>query len=711
MDLYEALDQVVELLRSRKRVTYLMLGRQFNLDEAALQALTEELLFAYPQIRDEQGRGLVWTDEANPSTSPSATPMPTPAPEAERRQLTVMFCDLVGSTDLSSHLDPEDLREVVRAYQAACDAVLQRFDGHIAQYLGDGLLVYFGYPQAHEDDAARAVRAGLGVIEAMADLNRRLSRDKGVRLAVRLGIHTGLVVVGEMGGERRQEQLALGETPNIASRIEGLAAPDTVAISAATHRLIEGYFTCEALGEHRLRGLAQPMLVYRVVGASRAQSRLEIAASRGLSPLVGREQEIELLSERWRHVQESRGQVVLLSGEAGIGKSRLIRTLRHRVASGPHIELECRSSPYYQNTALYPITDLWQRLLQWQAGETPAQCLAKLEDTLSAYRLPLRDTVPLLAALLSLPLPEDRYPPVSLTPQRQRQNTLDILLAMLLEQAEQQPVLFILEDLHWTDPTTLEWLALLIEHVSTASLLVVLTYRPEFVPPWGARSHLTPIPLDRFTQAQIAAMASGVIGDKTLPPEIIQHLADKSDGVPLYIEEMLKAFLESGLLQDAGERYVLSGPLTSLTTPATLQDALMARLDRLESAKTVAQLGAVLGRQFSYEVLRAVTQLDDASLQRELARLVQAELLYQRGAASQATYYFKHALIQDVAYEALLRSTRQSYHQRIAQVLSEQFAETVDTQPELLAPVYGWFTEGFDTADLQEAQALLKTLS
>ncbi|MDH3598069.1 MAG: AAA family ATPase, partial [Candidatus Tectomicrobia bacterium] len=605
-------------------------------------------------------------------------------PDAERRQLTVMFCDLVDSTSLSSRLDPEVLREVVRDYQATCDTVVQHFDGHIAQYLGDGLLVYFGYPQAHEDDAARAVRAGLGIVEAVTALNTRLSRDKGVRFAIRLGIHTGLVVVGEMGGESRQEQLALGDTPNIASRIERLAAPDTVVISDATYRLVEGYFTCQALGEQHLKGIAQPMPVYRVVEASSARSRLEIATSRGLTPLVGREQEVGLLTERWAQVQEGRGQVVLLSGEAGIGKSRLVQIIKEQVAATSHTGLECRSSPYHRNTALYPIADLLQRILQWQPDETAAQRLTKLEDTLSVYRLPLYDTVPLVAALLSFTLPDNRYPLPQLTPQQQRQKTLETLLTLLLEQAERQPVLFILEDLHWTDPTTLEWLTLLIEQVPTTSLLVVLTCRPEFTSPWGWRSYLTPIALNRFTQVQIAMMASGMVGDKPLPTEVMQHLAEKTDGVPLYIEEMLKAFLESGLLQDTDDQYVLTGPLTSLTVPVTLQDALMARLDHLETAKEMVQLGAVLGRQFSYDVLQAVSHLDDETLQRELARLVQVELLHQRGVAPRASYVFKHALLQDVAYQALLKSTRQAYHQRTVQVLTEHFSETAETQPEVL---------------------------
>ncbi len=708
MDFYEVVDQVVQLLQQRGRLTYRSLKLQFKLDDETLEALKEEILYAHPQVVDDEGRGLLWTGEANvppepaPSIaqtaqpeavsevqSPQAKPSPEPpTPDAERRQLTVMFCDLADSTKLSGQLDPEDLRDVIRAYQETAAGVILRYEGHIAQYLGDGLLVYFGWPQAHEDDAQRSIHAGLGIIDAMATLNTQMAQDKGVRLTLRIGIHTGPVVIGEMGGGGRHEQLALGETTNIAARLEGMAQPNTVVISDATYRLIEGYFNCHDLGTHALKGVATPMPLYQVRQTTGIQGRLDTAMRRGLTPLVGREQEVGMLLERWVQVKEGQGQVVLLSGEAGIGKSRLAQVLKDHIADEPHTRLECRSSPYYQNSALYPMTDLFQRTLQWQQDDTPAQRLERLEHTLSASRLPLEDTVPLLAALLSLPLSEDQYPPLQLTPQRQRQKTLETLVAMLLEQAERQPVLFILEDLHWTDPTTLDWLTLLVEQVPTTSLLIVLTCRPAFQSPWGLRSHLTPIALNRFTQGQIETMASGMTGAKSLPAEVVQHLVEKTDGVPLYVEEMLKAILEAGILQESDGRYTLTGPLASLAIPATLQDSLMARLDRLETAKSTAQLGAVLGRQFSYEVLKTVSQLDDATLQRELDRLVEAELLYQRGLSAQATYIFKHALIQDTAYQTLLRRTRQEYHQRIAQALTEHFAETAETQPELLAHHY-----------------------
>jgi class 3 adenylate cyclase len=599
-----------------------------------------------------------------------------------------MFCDLVGSTPLSEQLDPEDLREVVRAYHQTCAEVVQRFDGHIAQLLGDALLVYFGWPQAHEEDAQRAVRTGLGMLEAMGVLNTRLEREKGIRLAIRVGIHTGLVVVGEMGGGGHQEQLALGETPNIASRLQGLAEPDTIAISEATYRLVQGYFVCDDFGFHTLKGVTEPQQVYGVLQESGAQSRLDIAATRGLTPLVGRESEVTLLLERWNQTKDGQGQFVLLSGEGGIGKSRLVQVLKEHGADEPHIRWECRSAPYYQNTALYPVTDLFHRTLQWRPEDSSDAKLAKLERTLSQYRLPLEESVALFAPLLSLPVPEDRYPPLMLSPQRQRQKTLEAIVAILLELAEQQPVLFILEDLHWTDPTTLEFLDLLIDQIPTAAICTLLTCRPTFQPSWHHRSYLTEVTLNRLSRSQIAQMAEHVSGGKTLPADVLQQIVAKTDGVPLFVEEMTKAVLESGILKEVNGQYEVTGSLSALAIPTTLHDSLMARLDRLVTAKGIAQIGATIGRQFSYELLQAVSEIDDATLQRECGRLVVAELLYQRGVPPRTTYIFKHALITDIAYQSLLKSTRQQVHQRIAQVLEARFPDTVEAQPELLAHHY-----------------------
>jgi TOMM system kinase/cyclase fusion protein len=626
--------------------------------------------------------------QALPPTPHAPVSSAQPTPEAERRQLTVLFCDLVGSVALSAQLDPEDLREVVRAYQRTCSAVIQRYEGHIAQLLGDGLLVYFGYPVAHEDDAHRAVRTSLGILDAMGDLNQGLQQAKSLQLGIRIGIHTGLVVVGDMGGAGRQEQLALGETPNIAARIQGLAEPNTVVISDATSHLVQGYFDCQDLGTQTLRGVAEPVAVYRVLQASGARGRLDAAVTRGWTPLVGRESEVTLLLERWEQAKAGQGQVVLLSGDAGIGKSRLVQMLKDHMTNEPHIHWECRSSPYFENTAFFPLTDLFQRLLQFQAEDTPDTKFEKLEQALRQYRLPLEESVSLFAPILSLPLPEDRYPPLALSPQRQRQKTLETLVAILLELAEHQPVLFILEDLHWTDPTTLELLNLLIDQTPTASLCTVLTCRPTFQPTWSHRSYLTEITVNRLSHIQVEQIVTRMTEGKTFPPEVLTQIVEKTDGVPLFVEEMTKAILESGYLTDTDGHYELTGSFAAFAIPTTLQDALMARLDRLVTAKAVAQYAAVIGRQFSYTLLQAVSQLDETMLQHEMGRLVEAEIVYQRGVPPQATYVFKHALIQDTAYESLLKSTRQHYHQRIAQVLAAQFPETAETQPELLAHHY-----------------------
>jgi class 3 adenylate cyclase len=712
MTFEEILDQAMAMLQRRGRVTYRTLRLQFHLDEEQLEALKEALIDAERLAVDEEGRVLVW---AGPPASPPAAsaaqgaaqdnsldqtlpvadvPATGPGqvprlPDAERRQLTVLFCDLVDSTVLASQLDPEELREVVRAYQEACAKVIARYEGHIAQYLGDGLLVYFGYPLAHEDDAQRAVRAGLGMVETLGQLNTRLTQERGVQLAARLGIHTGLVVVGEVGGGARQEQLALGETPNLAARLQSIALPNTLVISAATFQLLGGFFACQPLGIPLLKGVAQPLAVYRVLYESMARSRLDAVGSTGLTPLVGREQEVELLLERWRQVKDGVGQIVLLSGEAGIGKSRLVQVLKEHAATEPQAWLTpCQCSPYYQNTALYPMIDLLERVtLCFEREESPQQKLRKLEGLVVQYGLPLAETVPLLAALLSLPLSAD-YAPLALSPAQQKQQTLHALLMILLRIAAQQPVLFVMEDLHWVDPSTIELLSLLVDQGPTARILALFSFRPDFTPPWTGRAHLTHVTVHRLPRHEAVEMIRQVAHGKMVPPEVVEQIVAKTDGVPLFVEELTKMVLESGLLQERDERYVLTGPLPPLAIPATLHDSLMARLDRLATVKSLAQLGATLGREFAYDLLQAVAPWDETALQRGLHQLVEAEFLYQRGLPPQATYLFKHALIQEEAYQSLLKSTRQQYHQRIAQALEGQFPDTVATQPELLAHHY-----------------------
>jgi predicted ATPase/class 3 adenylate cyclase/DNA-binding winged helix-turn-helix (wHTH) protein len=618
------------------------------------------------------------------SVSPPIEPF---ALEAERRQLTVMFCDLVGSTPLSERLDPEDYRDVICAYQTACEAEAERFEGHIAQLLGDALLVYFGWPIAHEDDAQRAVRAGLAMLEAMESLNGHLEQDKGIRLAIRIAIHTGLVVVGDVGGRGRPARLALGATPHVAARLGNLATPNTVVISAATYQLVQGYFTVADLGLHALKGVAVPVQAYQVRQESGIQHRFEAATMHGLTPFVGRNAEVTLLDERWRHAREGLGQVVLLGGEAGIGKSRLVQMLKQRIAHESHTLMEYRCSPYYQHSAFYPIVEFFQRTLGFDRHVRPADKLMKLQAALAPFALTLDNTVPLLATLLSIPL-SDADAPLDLTPQQQRQQTLTTILGIILALAEQQPVLMIVEDLHWVDPSTLELLDLLIDQTPTLRLFMVLTCRPVFRPPWGLRTHLTPLMLNRLARGQVAQLVARVAGGKRLPSAVVHHIVTQTDGVPLFIEELTKAILESGLVRETDDHYELTGPLSAVAIPTTLHDSLMARLDRLGTAKGIAQWGATLGRQFSYALLQAVSQREEMTLQQELGRLIEAELLSQRGVVPQATYLFKHALIQEAAYQSLLRSTRHYYNQRAARVLTEQFPEIAATHPELIAHHY-----------------------
>jgi class 3 adenylate cyclase/tetratricopeptide (TPR) repeat protein len=617
-----------------------------------------------------------------------------------------MFCDLVGSTALSEQLDPEEYREVVRVYQETCTEVIRRYDGQIAQHLGDGLLVYFGYPIAHEDDAQRAVRAGLEIVSSLqrfsspspfqgegrgegsvsvssSDAPHPSPLPSGAReIHVRIGIHTGLVVIGEIGSSEKREILALGETPNLAARLQALAEPDTVVISAATQRLVQGLFTYQDLGPQELKGITTPVTVYQVLGESGVQSRFEMAVQAGLTPLVGRDEELALLRRRWCQAQNGEGQVVLLSGESGIGKSRLVLELKQTIMQDGAIRIEFRCSPYHQNSAFYPLIEHVQRMLHFAPGDTPQEKLQKLEQTLTRYRFPQADTVPLLAALLSLPQPTD-LPPLTLSPQQQKQKTLDVLVRWLFEEAERAAVCTVWEDLHWADPSTLEFLTVCLDQVPTARMLKVLTFRPEFTPTWVSRSHFSHLMLSRLRRIQSSAIVEKISGEKALPVEVVQQIVAKTDGVPLFVEELTKSVIESEVAVGARRAVPLQIPI-----PATLQDALMARLDRLGAAKELAQIGAVLGREFSYELLHAVSPVNEDTFQHGLRQLVEAELVYQSGVPPQARYLFKHALVQDTAYQSLLKNRRQQLHQQVARVLTEQFPEPVETQPELAAHHY-----------------------
>jgi class 3 adenylate cyclase/predicted ATPase len=598
-----------------------------------------------------------------------------------------MFCDLVDSTPLSQRLDPEDLRDVIRRYQQVCAEAIDRFGGHVARYMGDGLLVYFGYPTAHEDDARRAIRAGLAIVEDVAALSRPAAAEQGVTFAVRAGIHTGLAVIAEMGhGERLERADVVGETPNLAARLQGLAEPNSVLISGATHRLVEDYFRCEALGPQAIKGIAEPVPVFRVIGETGVASRVDAAPASALTPLVGRQQETDVLLEHWRQAASGRMQSVVLSGEPGIGKTRMVRVLREHVGEdAARVELRC--SEFHQNSALYPLIDYYQHVLAFSTDDAPDTKARRLEAALAQAGLPLNETFPLLANLLSLPLP-DGYELPALSPERLKQKTYESALAWLLALTRHAPVLLTVEDLHWVDPSTLELLSLLIDRERAAPLLALFTARPEFSPPWPAGADLTLLHVGRLSREQVRDFVVGVTGGRLLPEEIIEQIIARTDGVPLFVEELTRMVLESGLVEERDGSFVLTGPLPPLAIPSTLSDSLMARLDRLAGAKELAQLAAAIGREFGYELLSAVSPLDEAGLTAGLARLVDSGLVLQRGAPPSVRYVFKHALVQDAAYDSLLRSRRQLYQRQIAQTLEAGFPDIVEGQPELLAHHY-----------------------
>ena len=623
-------------------------------------------------------------DTAAPSASAGSVPTPSPPPAhrprgAERRQLTVMFVDLIGSTALSARIDPEEMGQVLRAYQDAVAGAVARFDGHVAKLMGDGVLAYFGWPRAHEDDAERAVLAGLTALQAIG----RLRTPDGESLAARVGIATGLVVIGDLLGEgAAQEEAVVGDTPNLAARLQSLARPDTVVIGPATQRLIGGAFELDDLGPQLLKGLADPVRAWRVIGRQSVESRFE-ARTTGLTPLVGREQEVALLHDRWRRASNGGGQTVLLSGEPGIGKSRIVRTICERVEAEPHLRLRCQCSPYHTSTAFYPFVEQLERAAGFARDDTAAAKLDKLEALLAQGTERVGEVAPLLAAMLSIPT-VGRYPPLVHGPERQRELTVAALVEQLLGLARQRPVLWVFEDVHWADPSTLDVLDPAIDRIGGARVLLLLTCRPEFAPPWGSRSQITVHSLSRLDQRESAVLAERVTGGKRLPPDVVEQIVARTDGVPLFAEELTKTVLESGLLRDAGDRYVTIGPLPPPAIPSSLHDSLMARLDRSAPMREAAQIGAAIGREFRHDLLSAVapTGIDVSDA---LAELVASGLASRHGTPPHAVYTFKHALVQDAAYQSLLKSKRQPLHARIADVLERRFPGTAEAQPELLA--------------------------
>jgi class 3 adenylate cyclase/tetratricopeptide (TPR) repeat protein len=619
-------------------------------------------------------------DAAGPLTSDSvgedaqSGPMPPP----ERRHLTVMICDLVGSTALSARLDPEEMSAVMDAYHAACARIVQAYDGFLGDFRGDGILAYFGYPRAHEDDAERTVRAALEIAAAVA----RLETHAAEPLAVRIGIASGLVVVGAVSGALWERAL-VGDTPNLAARLQSLAQPGMVVIAGSTRRLVGDLFRLRELGSHEVKGVAEPVAAWAVEGVSASDSRFEAVRAAGLTGFIGREDELNFLLERQRLAWKGEGQIVLISGEPGIGKSRLAAALAERIAD-KHMRLRYQCSPYHSDSALRPFIVQLERAAGFRADDTPEQRLDKLEALLAQGGSPSEAVAPLFAALLSVPF-GDRYAPLALSPAQQRRLTLAALLDRFEGLARRRPILLLFEDLHWADATSLELLDLAVERVRQLSVLALFTFRPDFEPPWVALPNVGTLALGRLDRDDVESIVARVTGRRVLPGEVMKQIIAKTDGNPLFVEELTKAVLEAGILIEDAEGYRLAGPLPPLAIPETLQDSLMARLDRLAPVRGIAQIGAAIGREFSFSLMRAVIGREESALQRALAQLEHAELVFRRGEPPEAVYSFKHALVRDAAYESLLKSRRHQLHGQIARALEQRFPDVVASEPEIVA--------------------------
>jgi len=601
--------------------------------------------------------------------------------EPERRHLTVMICDLVGSTALSTRLDPEDMRAVIDAYHAACARITRTYDGFLAELRGDGILAYFGYPIAHEDNAERTVRAGLDIIAAVARLETRAAEP----LAVRIGIATGLVVIGDLSrGDASREHAVVGDTPNLAVRLQALAEPGTIVVAGSTRRLLGNLFRLRDLGWHEVKGIAEPVAAWGVEGVSASESRFEAVRAARLTDLIGREDEINFLLDRQRLAWKGEGQIVLISGEPGIGKSRLAAALAERIAGEPHTRLRYQCSPYHINSALRPFIAQLERAAGFKADDTPEQRLDKLEAVLAMDASRIQAVAPLFAALLSIPL-DERYPPLALSPAQQRRRTLAALLDQFEGLARRQPILLVFEDANWADATSLELLDLTVERVRQLPVLALFTFRPEFEPPWIGLPNVGTLTLGRLDRNDVESMVTRVTGGRVPPPEVMKQIVGKTDGNPLFVEELTKTVLEAGILVEDAEGYRLDGPLPPLAIPETLQDSLMARLDRLAPVKEISQIGAAIGREFSYSLLRTLVGRDETALKGALAQLEHAEIVFRRGEPAEAIYSFKHALVRDAAYESLLKSRRQVLHGRIAETLRNKSPAIADTEPEVIA--------------------------
>ena len=620
------------------------------------------------------------TEKSTPAVTVAAPASAAPVElhdTAERRQVTVMFSDLVGSTALSARMDPEDLREVISAYQKRVAETVGRFGGFVAKYMGDGVLVYFGYPQAHEDDAERAVRAGLELVAAVGVLKTHAA------LQTRVGIATGLVVVGDLiGSGASQEQAIVGETPNLAARLQGVAEPNRVIIAESTRKLLGNLFELEDLGASDLKGIAGPVRAWAALRPASVEGRFEAMHASGLTDLVGREEELELLLRRWSKAKSGEGQMVLLSGEAGIGKSRLTAALLKHLAAEPHTRLRYFCSPQYTDSALYPFIGQMERAAGFARDDASQARLDKL-DALLAPSSPSAEDVALVAEMLSLPN-DGRYPVLYLTPPQRRQKTLEGYVLQVGAFARQNPVLMIFEDAHWADPTSLELLGRIVDRITPLRVLLIITFRPEFEAPWIGRPYVTALTINRLAQREVDAVIDGVVGNRFIPANIRRDIIERTDGIPLFVEEMTKAVLEAEG-EGAAAQAISMVPSPVLAVPASLHASLMARLDRLGPAKEVAQSGAAIGREFSHALLAAVARKSEAELELALGHLIEAGLLSGQGVPPNATYLFKHALVQDAAYGTLLREPRRALHARIAETLEFQFTDLVETRPELLA--------------------------
>jgi class 3 adenylate cyclase len=651
--------------------------RDNAIDLETLPDLTETDLEKLGVLLGHRKRMLRAIDDRRAATAPARASEPAieRAAEAERRQLTVMFCDLVGSTPLSTRFDPEDLREIVGAYHRCVTDTVGRFGGFVAKYMGDGVLIYFGYPQAHEDDAERAARAGLAVIDAVG----RLAAPEP--LDVRLGIASGLVVVGDLiGAGAAQERGVVGETPNLAARLQALARPGTLVIADNTRRQIGALFDIEDLGPQALAGFGEPQQVWRVSGESGVLSRFEALRSEA-TPLVGRDEELDLLTRRWQQAKAGEGRAVLISGEAGIGKSRLTAALSERIEDEPHTRVRYFCSPHHQDSALYPFIAQLEHAAGLARDDTPEGKLAKLKNLLTPAA-PDDDEMALLAELLSLP---NAAAELNLSPQRKRETLFEALLHQLEALSRDRPVLMVFEDAHWIDPTSRELLDLTIDRTRRLSVLVIVTFRPEFQQAWGGQPHVTILALNRLGERDVAAMVRELSGNAPLGSEVVEEIVERTDGVPLFVEELTRAVRERADQDNRVAAVLSAAPLPARAVPSTLHASLIARLDRIgAAAKEIAQIGAVLGREFSYELIEPVAQRKEGELHAALARLTEAGLLFGRGVPPHASYLFKHALLQDAAYSTLLRARRQELHARVAAVLEEHFADLVERQPELL---------------------------